>query len=425
MKYPLIVSAIIGLGLFALTALGPGPTSYAYQGTQATPRPTATNIGSGGGGGGGSGSGGGGGDRDDTPVTPPLVGVVQGYVYDYSAGGMPQPGIPVIVDGGGWQAETLTDSNGFYQFAGLGSGQATLNLRLPPGTRQVLPDWPVHTSNPEGTLINLAYYWGEVPPLPVILSLNPQTVAVPVNQEFIFEVLVHNQSGGQVTNLIVDLQLPSDLEGLEGSISHGQTDFTRHRIWGLIDQLANGETAKLAIRAKFDQGNTPQALTAKAILNYQEQLTPQLVSLSISGGEPADSVAPSSAPVSRVASIKQSASPADGGGSDQQSGLPATGGILENSAGSDQAAQPAGQAEAKPEPNHPPAPVIEAAPETESDTQTGLVESQSPEAANTGSSPNRSRPETDRANLITWLVFGLISSLILGMSIVGVKMGLR
>lgn len=274
MKRPILILLAIGLTAFVLGSFAITPISQAQQ---PTPRPTATNIGAGKR------------DTDDNgEVSPtPLVGGVQGHVYNYSSGGIAQPGITVVLDGGGWQAETPTDSNGFYQFAGLGSSKATLNLRLPPGAHPVMPDWPIHTSKPEPGGTNLGFYWGDTPPLPVLLLVDPIDRVVPVNQEFSLEIKVRNQSGGVASEGLVDLQLPGELEATRATVTHGQVDFTEHRIWGILGEVPNGDTATLTIKAVFDEPTFPQNLTARVIFNYQEQLTPQLVRLNITGSQPA------------------------------------------------------------------------------------------------------------------------------------------
>ena len=289
MRITLIISALIGLCLMALNGSAQSSVSHALQPVQpATPtlRPTATNIG------GQPDSD----SDDDDPGPPPLTGNLQGYVYDYSAGGAPQPNVVVVLDGGGWQAETFTDSSGYYQFHGLGAGSAILNLKLPPGTHPLMPDWPVHTANPAGTLINLGYYWGDPPPLPVLLSANPTSVSTPANQAFSLQLNVRNQSGGPASDPVVDLRLPTAVDAYTVHISKGQFDFSEHRIWGYFGELADGETGTMTVGIQFDQPVAQSGLTAKALLHYVEQLTSQSLEIEITAGEPV-----SQAPAAQVA----------------------------------------------------------------------------------------------------------------------------
>lgn len=321
MKHPILFLLVIGL--FALTglsafSLGSFMTTPISQAQQPTPRPTATNVGAGVS------------ARDDNGEAgpPPLVGGVQGFVYNYSAGGAPQPGIIVVLDGGGWQAETLTDSNGFYQFAGLGSGKGTLNLRLPAGAHQVMPDWPVYTSKPEPGGTNLGFYWGDTPPLPVLLSVTPTDSLAPANQEFTLRINVHNQSGGVAFEGIIDLQLPAALEATEATVTRGQVDFSEHRLWGLLGELPNGETATLTVKVVFDEPTFPQNLTAKAIFNYREQLTPQLVRFNITAESPVKADQPTVQTAMTTAAISQveTGPPFQGFQQNQGAPLPGTGG---------------------------------------------------------------------------------------------------
>jgi len=278
MRYLVYISITISLSLFALGWFKAAPASQAFQGS-ATPtlRPTATNVG----------------DRpsssdgdDNGESAPALVGNIQGFVYNYSAGGAPQPGIGVVLDGGGWQIETLTDSNGFYQFSGLGFGKATLHLKVPPQAHVLTPNWPVHTYNPASTRINLGFYWGSASILPVILSLDPPAHRGPANEPFSFQIKVQNQSGGEATDGVIDLRLPVALEALQASSTQGQIDFSEHRIWGWLGTIPDGETAVLTVQARFDKADYPQTATAQVALNYQEQLTPQVVQLEITAIEP-------------------------------------------------------------------------------------------------------------------------------------------
>ena len=413
MKTPTLIAIFLGLGLAALASLwGDGSSvSYAFQ---ATPRPTATNIGA---------------DSDDSDSEPPIIleGVVQGFVFDYSAGGAPQPGVGVVLDGGGWQAEMVTNSEGFYQFAGLGAGTATLNLRLPPGAHPVMPDWPVHTSNPLGTLTNLGYYWGDSPPLPVALSVTPESISVPANQEFEFSLQVVNQSGGVATEGVVDLVLPSALRAVSATASQGQVDFSEYRILGFLGEMANGQTATVQVKARFKEATAPQEATLRAILTYNEQLTPQVVQGAVAASEPVQLASVSSAAVTQASAGGQqpeAAQPSAEDESSQQADLPATGGLQTT----DQAkpAQPA--TSANPDTGQP---------ATGEEPIAGEVDEMKPADSapvnvETGATPSPSEdliPVTGTTSspstLATWLILMASITLIIGLGIAGLKTILR
>ena len=415
MKTPTLIAIFLGLGLFALVSLlGDGSNvSYAFQ---TTPRPTATNIGDG--------------DDDDDDSEPPVImeGVVQGFVFDYSAGGAPQPGVAVVLDGGGWQAEMVTNSEGFYQFAGLGAGKATLNLRLPPGAHAVMPDWPVHTSNRQGTMTNLSYYWGDPPPLPLVLAIEPTAISIPANQEVEFTVQVLNQSGGPATESVVDLVLPSALNAVSATASQGQVDFSPYRIIGFPGDLADGQQAALQVKAKFKVEAASQEAGLRAVLTYNEQLTPQVAQGVVVALEPVELVAASSAAVTHASASEvqqpEVADPATEGESTQQADLPATGAeqvanqtkpvqsaVSDNpiTAQSATDAPPAKEAVGNPKPADP----------APANIETGATPSASDElipVTGTTSSPSI---------LATWLILMASITLIIGLGIAGLKTILR
>jgi hypothetical protein len=233
-----------------------------------------------------------------------MTGVVQGYVYNYSDAAY-APNITVVLDGGGWQAQTVTTSDGHYIFAGLGSGPAALQLRLPPQAHSVMPDYPIHTgsSNPGDT--NVGFYWGENPPIPVILSVEEESVAAAPDSPFNLTVNVKNQSGGEATGGEIDVQLPGEMTALKAEINSGQVDFTDHRVWGRLEILPDGETAHLQLQLKLNEGSELQDDSIQLIFTYQEQITPQLIRVLVSSldgaaASTADEAAMSAAPTAEV-----------------------------------------------------------------------------------------------------------------------------
>ncbi len=221
----------------------------------------------------------GGGKEAGTPMPPGIT--VWGYVYDYSSR-MRQPGISVIIDGGGWRAEAVSDSNGLYQFFNLGTGSAVLNLRLPPGTHAVAPDWPVSLSG-VNVRIDLGYYWGDNPPLPVLLSGGLQDSNLLVQ--------VENRSNEKITGGLVDVRLPTDLKALPGiQLSQGTLDYSERRLRVTLGDIPVGAKATLTIPVQEAAASllnrrspgqaAPLAQSDAAIqvaFTYDQQITPQLV----------------------------------------------------------------------------------------------------------------------------------------------------
>lgn len=210
---------------------------------------------------------GGGGDAGLVTTT----GMVHGYVLDYSNGAAPQAGIPVILDGGGWQAEALTNSEGYYRFAGLGAGSATLELKLPAGTQAAAPHWKVLTGNPQPAYTNLGFYWGDANSLPVVLSAQMDSADA---AQLI--ISVKNQSGGQASGVQVDLTIPEEVLVVSAAGSAGSVDSSGHQVWAELGDLPTGQTATVTVKLAFATN-----ATAWAKLVYREQLTPLQFALNL------------------------------------------------------------------------------------------------------------------------------------------------
>ncbi len=207
---------------------------------------------------------------------PPQEGAVWGYVIDYSNSGAPQAGVPVVLDGGGWSAETVSDSNGFYQFAGLGSGEARLRLKLPPDAHPVNQDWRIHTGSASPQATNLGFYWGENPPLPVVMTADAKKGSLTVT--------VKNQSGGDAHNLLVTVSLPPELSAAKISAPDGaEADAADHSATALLNTLPNGEQATFTVEVTADAADNTSA--AEVSLVYDEQLTPQQISVELQPGK--------------------------------------------------------------------------------------------------------------------------------------------
>lgn len=252
----------------------PTPTSVPPTPTNTPPLPTPTATA------GGSGVISSGGSKSE-PYVPPQEGTVWGYVIDYSNGGTPQSDVPVVLDGGGWQAETVSDSNGYYIFAGLGSGSAKANLKLPPNTHPVNPNWEVHTGTANPIPTNLGYYWGDTPPMPVLLSVEPNTATIGAGQAITFKISVNNRSGGDANNVLIDFALPLALVADRADIITGSVDFASHRIWGQVETLPTDQTTTLTVYATATDTLGDEMLTVDAKLTYQEQLTPQRITVNL------------------------------------------------------------------------------------------------------------------------------------------------
>jgi hypothetical protein len=268
----ILVAMAAVLGLFSLVAL---PSSE----TLAQSPPTPTNIASPA----PPGAGGKGGEEGPPPGPPGAL--VSGFVYDYSNAAR-QPGVTVVIDGGGWLAEVVSDSNGFYQFGNLGSGAAVLNLRLPAGAHAVAPNWPVSFGSGAHVRVNLGYYWGDTPPLPVLLSgeLRGSTLVVQVE----------NRTGEPATGGLVDILLPVGIQAVPGvRASQGVVDYSEGRVrvaWERIPPRTRAtvdvllEQGGTAMPVSRGPGWASPSLSApssdiQTMFTYDQQITPQLVAV--------------------------------------------------------------------------------------------------------------------------------------------------
>lgn len=213
----------------------------------------------------------GGGDSDDgsggTPNPPPSG--VSGFVFNYSDGGN-APGVTVVVDGGGWQVETVTDSNGFYQVSGLGFGVAEVYLRLPPQARPVTLNQTIQLQSDVNTRLDLGFYWADNPRFPVIVT------GEIINN--ILTVEVSNQTSATATDTQVFIETPPGLrvspniQTTQGEVGDYDSHMPRIDLGNLEEGAQVVITARLTEIPSLvspDQDLDPIQLT----LNYAEQPT--------------------------------------------------------------------------------------------------------------------------------------------------------
>lgn len=204
------------------------------------------------------------------PAAPAKVGVVHGYVIDYSNSGAAQGGVPVVLSGNGWQVETVSDSNGYFQFLGLGEGKGVLSLKLPPEAHPINADWMVDTGIETPAYSNVGFYWGETPPVPVLLSAEENADTL--------DVKIANQSGGDANNLAVSVMLPTGISVKNASSKLGSVEKNDDGVLFLLDTLPTDEVANIVIAIESDGTQTDD--TASVTFTYNEQITPQKLILS-------------------------------------------------------------------------------------------------------------------------------------------------
>lgn len=254
---PMIVLAV-GLSVAGIFLPDPWPAAYAQ-------RPTPTNIPSG---------PPAGEPGPGEPGGPSRTGTVSGLVFNYSTG-RPQGGMGVVLDGGGWAAETVSDSEGRYIFRGLGSGPATLRLRLPEGATPVNPDLLVYTGPGLEVNVNLGYYTGDRSPVPVLLT-GAYAPVEGATDRLMLNLLVENRGTIDVTGVLVDARLPAGQQIMSAQVSQGWADAVGLRAQVHLGDLAQGRKASVSLLINL---SSPEAAekAMRATLTYDQQMTSQIV----------------------------------------------------------------------------------------------------------------------------------------------------
>jgi hypothetical protein len=198
-------------------------------------------------------------------------------VYNYSTFGY-EGGVTVVIEGDSWQVETVSDSNGYYRIGNLGVGSGEVNLRLPPGTHPVVFDWPVRLYDKADLQVDLGFYWGDNPPIPLLLSGNLE--------DNILTVQVENRTSETSTGGVIEIETPASIrvpptvEVIEGNVV--EVDYDPHQLRiGVGELLAEAKTTvnvsltEVASRIGDDQ----PVPSIRVMFTYDQQHTPQLIEI--------------------------------------------------------------------------------------------------------------------------------------------------
>jgi hypothetical protein len=262
-----LIAVILGcFALFSLSWLA-SPSALAQEPQPRPPLPPSS---------GGSGNGGGGnhGSGDNDTVTTSRRGRVSGFVYSYSDRAY-IGGVKVIIDGGGWQAETLTDSRGYYQFGGLGAGRGVINLQLPPGASPVVFDWPVQLGGGADLRVDLGYYWQDSATLPIIMSGHIASQGLHLE--------IKNQTRAKISAGMVEINTPVDLQLAPGvSASQGEMmDYSPYRLRFAVGVIEPASVVSLIIPLEKigSLSVEPNEANIRVAFTYAEQITPILINV--------------------------------------------------------------------------------------------------------------------------------------------------
>lgn len=261
------------------------------------------------------------GNGDHSSASVPANGRVSGFVYSYSDRAY-VGGVKVVISGDGWQAETLTDSRGFYQFGGLGGGRGVLNLQLPPGASPVVFDWPVQIGG--DVQVDLGYYWQDQSVLPAIISgqVSGQSLTLTVK----------NQTSTTMQGSFLEITSPVDLE-LSPAITAGQgemTDYGPYRLRFALGTLEPAATVTVNVPLKKISRLwvEPEKAHIQVLFTCDQQKTPLLTYINSDQVEPLAAFSKETATATPEPAISALAKPTDSVSSTLVSPLPTTGNYL-------------------------------------------------------------------------------------------------
>jgi len=261
----LLLMAVLALGLLVTGISLPGSRPAAYaQRPSPTPRPTPTTVSpapteE---------------EEEAEPEEPPRNGTVSGIVFNYSAS-QPQGGIGVVLDGGGWVQETVSEPDGRYIFQGLGRGPATLRLRLPEDATPVNPDLSVYTGHSLDLNVNLGYYAGDPSPVPVLLTAE-YVLVKGVSDRLALSFQVENRGAMDVTGVVVDARLPVGHQIISAQTSQGWADAVGLRAQVHLGSLAQGQKASVNLLIHLTSSEAAEK-AVRTTLTYDQQVTSQIV----------------------------------------------------------------------------------------------------------------------------------------------------
>jgi hypothetical protein len=183
-----------------------------------------------------------------------------------------------MATGNGWQAETVTDSNGYYHLRELGFGKAILNLRLPPEAHPAAPNWPTTLVEAEGHQVDLGFYWESPESIPVRLSGALERGG----KQLVIEL--KNNTDQPATGGLVEIMTPPHLKIAPAiKTSQGQlANYAAHRTQVEPGEIMPGETVTISanLNVEPEVAAQPEAVV-QVLFTYHEQISPQALELGL------------------------------------------------------------------------------------------------------------------------------------------------
>jgi uncharacterized repeat protein (TIGR01451 family) len=202
-----------------------------------------------------------------------------------------EPHAKVILRGGGWDLETISDDNGYYYFKGLGTDNVFLNLALPEGSdlTPMTTDLALQTKGSGQLIINLGLYSSPTAPtLPIEMSMSVEPEVARPGSVVVYTIQATNRLPHGISQVLVTDYLPTGLVPVEATVSHSTVEILDNLIIADIGEMAVEDTAVVIIEARVEDNVTPgTVIQNRASFIYAESVAVQaLASLTIGGARP-------------------------------------------------------------------------------------------------------------------------------------------
>lgn len=215
---------------------------------------------------------------------------LHGAALNWGVGG--QGGISLNLGSGGWQADTVTNEDGSYNFGGLGVGMGI--LKVEPGStglRPMIDNAAIRLSCDFATQAVIGLYSGDerpTPPAQISMKASAQTVAPGDRVEFI--LTVSNTLPNPISQVVVTDLLPEDLIIKSVNSSAGVAELLDNKMLAIIvGEVPENGTVDVFFSARVAEHVAEGTqLVNTATLFYAESAADQ-ASVTITVGHPGSS----------------------------------------------------------------------------------------------------------------------------------------
>ncbi len=220
---------------------------------------------------GGSGGSGGGlvlGSSDDDTFSG-LCPTVHGLAINWGHRNIPK--ILVKLNGASWQAQEITDDNGYYASECMGLGIALLNLAEPHGLNPLTTDIAIRLGYKPSFEVNLALYGnGITPKLLVTPIVTASDTSVLPDEILTYTIQVTNTlgapaSGQKMWGVMVTDLLPEGLTPVSVISTLGNVELWGNLVTADIGQLEPGQTATIIVTTIVREDVLPASLITNQV----------------------------------------------------------------------------------------------------------------------------------------------------------------